>query len=286
MKIVDAHTHILPPEMIAAREALAGRDRWFGLLYGHPRARMATAEELIAAMDAAGVALAITFGFAFADMGLCRECNAYVLDAARRYPGRLFPFLVVNPARPEEALRAARDGLEAGGTGLGELMPDGQGFALTDFPLLDPLLDLARQHSVPLMLHVNEPVGHAYPGKGGQGPEQAYRLALHSPQNTLILPHWGGGLPFYELMPEVRAALRRVYYDTAASPYLYTDTILCHVLAWAPDKVLWGTDYPLLGMDRFLRRVRAVGLGEDTLAKLLGGNALAALGQSTEPGGK
>ena len=93
-------------------------------------------------------------------------------------------------------------------------------------------------------------------------------------------PAWAGRLA------EVRAALRRVYYDTAASPYLYTDTILCHVLAWAPDKVLWGTDYPLLGMDRFLRRVRAVGLGEDTLAKLLGGNALAALGQSTEPGGK
>lgn len=285
MKIVDAHTHILPPEMIAAREVLAARDRWFGLLYSQPQARLATAEELIAAMDAAGVAAAIAFGFAFADMGLCRECNAYVLDAARRYPGRLIPFLVVNPVRTAEALREAREGLEAGGAGLGELMPDGQGFALTDFALLDPLLDLARQHRAPLMLHVNEPVGHEYAGKGGQGPEQAYRLALHAPQNTLIFPHWGGGLPFYELMPEVRAALRRVYYDTAASPYLYDDAILRHVLAWAPDKVLWGTDYPLLGMGRFLRRVRSMGLEEDALARLLGGNALAALGQSAEPEG-
>ena len=36
------------------------------------------------------------------------------------------------------------------------------------------------------------------------------------------MAHWGGGLPFYGLMkkegPEV---LRRVYFDTAASPYLY-----------------------------------------------------------------
>ena len=37
----------------------------------------------------------------------------------------------------------------------------------------------------------------------------------------LVLAHWGGGLPFYALMPEVAESLSDVYFDTAASPFLY-----------------------------------------------------------------
>ena len=58
---------------------------------------------------------------------------------------------------------------------------------------------------------------------------------------------------FYELMPCAQPLLRNVYYDTSASLYLYDDSIFCHVTAWAPDKVLFGTDYPLIGQPRFLR---------------------------------
>ena len=39
-----------------------GKFNLFGELYGDPKARMATAEELIAEMDAAGVDMAVTFG--------------------------------------------------------------------------------------------------------------------------------------------------------------------------------------------------------------------------------
>lgn len=226
-------------------------------------------------MDEAGVELSVAFGFAFADLGLCREVNAYVLGAARRYPGRVIPFAVLNPRAGQAALQEARECLERGAQGIGELMPDGQGFELLDFALLDPLMELARAFKVPVMVHVNELVGHSYAGKGTQGPHQAFQLALRYPENTLILAHWGGGLPFYELMPEVRQALRNVYYDTAASPYLYEDSIFRHVMAWAPSKVLLGTDYPLISQKGYLKRLRVVGLEEDALTRLLGGNAQA-----------
>jgi len=39
-----------------------GKFNWFGELYGDPRARMATAEELIGEMDAGGVDTTVTFG--------------------------------------------------------------------------------------------------------------------------------------------------------------------------------------------------------------------------------
>jgi len=277
MKVIDLHKHILPPEIIARRDEYCRRDRWFGLLYANPRARLASAEELIASMGEAGVDASVAFGFAFADLGLCREGNAYVLDAARRYPGRVIPFVLLNPCAGQAALCEARECLERGAQGIGELMPDGQGFELTDFALLNPLMELARQFKVPVMMHVNEPVGHSYAGKGIQGPYQAFQLASRYPENTLILAHWGGGLPFYELMPEVRQALGNVYYDTAASHYLYEDSIFRHVMAWAPEKVLLGTDYPLVTQKRYLKRLRGAGLDEGALARVLGGNALTVL---------
>ncbi len=277
MHVIDCHTHIMPPEIIAARDRLSRDERWFGGLYADPCARLARAEDLLVAMDAGGVAAAVTFGFAFRDAGLCRACNDYVLEAARDAPGRLIPFAVVNPTDPRSACNEALRCLEAGAAGLGELMPDGQGFTLAE-PILDDLLTVAREHGAPVMIHVNERLGHDYAGKGTQGPEEAYRLALRHPESVLIYPHWGGGLPFYELMPEVRAALRNVYYDTAASPYLYDDAVYRLAMEWAPSKVLFGSDYPLIAPGRHLRRLRRVGLVDSCLEALLTGNARALFG--------
>jgi predicted TIM-barrel fold metal-dependent hydrolase len=282
MHIWDCHTHIMPPDLRAARERLCRDEPWFGLLYANPTARLAGAEDLALAMDAGGVATALTFGFAFRDAGRCRACNDYVLQAARDAPGRVVPFAVVNPADPRSACAEARRCLESGAAGIGELMPDGQRFALDD-GVLDAVLEVARAYHAPVLIHVNERLGHPYVGKGTQGPEEAYRLALRHPENVLIYAHWGGGLPFYELMPEVRAALHNVYYDTAASPLLYDDAIYRHAMAWAPSKVLFGSDYPLVAPARHLRRVRRAGLEPAGLAALLSDNARALFGATAGP---
>ena len=275
--IVDSHTHVFPPEVIARREAYAGRDAWFGRLYASPRARMATAEELVAAMDEAGVDVAVTFGFGWADPGLCRLTNDYTAEAVRAYPGRLVGLACVNPAAPgpeAEVARAASAGLR----GVGELMPDGQGFSLADVDTLAPVMEAAQGLGWPVLAHASEPVGHSYAGKGSPSLAAAVELASRFPETTLILAHWGGGLPFYELMPEVRAALRRVYYDTAASPYLYDDAIFPLAASLVDDRILFGSDYPLLDPGRFLRRVRAAGLSERVLEAVLGGNAACLFG--------
>lgn len=283
MRILDAHTHIMPPEIIAARADYAARDRWFGLLYASPRARLATAEELIHSMDRAEIQAAIAFGFAFAENALCRRCNDYVLEAAARWPTRIIPFAVVNPCAGPPALEEAARCLEAGARGLGELLPDGQGFTLED-PGLAALIALAQERGVPILLHVNERVGHAYAGKGKVGPEEAYQLACRFPEARFILAHWGGGLPFYELMPSARKQLANVYYDTAASLFLYDDRIFAEVSRWAPAKVLFATDYPLISQRRFLERVHRAEMPASALEGFFAGNALRALGLDAQGG--
>ena len=108
--IVDIHTHIFPPHFIEDRARLAATDPAFEEMYASPRAQMATAEDLIASMDRAGVDVSVAAGFWWRDRGRRGEHAAYLLAAAVRYPDRIVPSV---PQSASEVL--------PGATGIGEL---------------------------------------------------------------------------------------------------------------------------------------------------------------------
>ena len=271
--IIDFHTHITSPEIIARRDEYLVRDAWFRDLYANPQARLSTAEDLIAAMDREGVDHAVVFGFGWQDMDLCRRDNDYVMESVDRYPDRLFGFGIVNPGAGHEAVREVERCAAGGLLGVGELMPDGQGYRLDDEKTMAPIVEVALDRRLVLLTHCSEPVGHLYPGKGTVTPDEVIRFARLFPQIPLVCAHWGGGTIFYELMPEIARLMTNVYYDTAASLYLYQDDIFSLAARWAPGKVLFGTDFPLITPRRFIDRMRAVRMPTATLRRMLGGNA-------------
>jgi uncharacterized protein len=271
--IVDFHTHIFSDEMRGMRAEYLERDSWFGTLYEDPKHRLASAEDVVASMREAGVDRTVVFGFPWRDGGLCREHNDYLIEAVRKFPNKLIGFACVQPLDANDARELERC-LAAGLMGLGELGPDGQRFDIGDKWALEDCAEVLQQRGLPLVTHSSEPVGHAYHGKGETHPWRLLKLAENFPHLTIVMSHWGGGLPFYELMPEVRDVLKNVYYDSAASTYLYRFEIfkaVCQIVG--PEKIVWGTDYPLLSQAKFLKRVRACGLSEAELDMILGGNA-------------
>jgi predicted TIM-barrel fold metal-dependent hydrolase len=272
--VIDAHTHAFPGEWVADRSHLLPRDRWFSELYEAPLAKMVDAEGLTLAMDAAGVAQAVMCGWPWADPGLCREHNDYLAESARASGGRLVWLGTVAPASPGAAAEAERC-LALGASGIGELNADAQGFDLTQPHVLTDLAAVLIEARRPLLLHASEPLGHLYPGKGMATPDRLLTFLEGHPDLTVVLAHWGGGLPFYELMPEVQMIMRNVVYDTAASTYLYRQDVFRAVLDLAgAERVLWGSDHPVLGMKRFLRRtVSDAGLRSEELPLVLAGNA-------------
>jgi predicted TIM-barrel fold metal-dependent hydrolase len=271
--IIDFHTHITAPEIIARRDEYLVRDAWFRDLYANPNAHLCSAEELIEAMDSAGVDRSVAFGFGWHDMDLCRRDNDYVVEAVGRYPDRLLGFGIVNPAAGAEAVREIERCAALGLRGIGELMPDGQGFRLDHQETMAPIVEAALAHDMLLLVHCSEPVGHLYPGKGTVTPDEVIRFARLFPRATLVCAHWGGGTLFYELMPEIARITRNVYYDTAASLYLYHDDIFALAARWAPGKVLFATDFPLIFPGRFIEHLRAARMPSATLRRILGGNA-------------
>ncbi len=252
---VDAHVHVFPPEMIARRESYLPRDDRFAALYGSPRARMATADEVVVHMDETGVAQSIVFGFPFADQGLCRMVNEYVLEAVAAWPGRLAGLACVSPREPGAVAELERC-LDSGLRGCGELAPAGTS---EDLDSLAGVAAVLRERRLPLLLHANEPVGHEYPGKSAFGPAACVACAAANPGSTLVFAHMGGGTFVYEAMPELRQVLADVYYDTSAVPYLYDAGIYRAVEATAgARKLLFGSDYPLLSPARYREGLNAL----------------------------
>lgn len=280
--LVDAHTHIFSPDVIAGRTRFAERDPFFARLYSGTAARMIGADELISRMDAAGVDRAILAGWCWQRHETCVEQNTWAMETVRNHPARLAALAAIQPKAGAAALRELERCAAGGMVGLGELNPDGQEFRLDDASFV-ALARRAVELHVPLLLHTNEPVGHAYPGKGSLPLSDVYGLVQSVPESRLILAHWGGGFPFYELMREVRRAAANVYYDSAASPLLYTPQVFRTVVNLVgADKVLFGSDFPLVLYPKrqqapdyapFLEEIRGLGLSADESAKIMGGNA-------------
>lgn len=274
MPVIDFHTHVFPPEVQRRRETFCMLDDYFGQLHANPGIKIATVEDLLAEMDESGVDFSLLCGFGWASHELCRMQNDYLLDCIRKHPDRLGALGSIQPLEGERALAEVERCLVGGMKGVGELMPDGQGYRLNELRRLDHLFRFAAERGFLVMTHASEPVGHDYPGKETVTPDTIWDVVQAYPEMKLVLAHWGGGYPFYELMPEVREASRNVYYDSAASTYLYSPEVFLHTARMVGyHKVLWGTDYPILRQGRFLRRIQQLPLAEKWRTAILGGNA-------------
>lgn len=279
--IIDFHTHIFPPEVKERRQECVGPDPCFAELFASPKARIATAEELIASMDEAEVDVSVALNMGWASHENCKRTNDYILEAASRYPKRLIPFCAIQPKAGDAAIAELERCARGGARGIGEMRSDTQGFDLADKEVMGPVVEVARKHNLIFLTHASEPVGHQYPGKGAITPDSLYRFILNYPELTVVCAHWGGGLPFYALMPEVASALKNTFFDTAATPFLYRAQVFERVAEIAgADKILFGSDNPLISPRRIIAQIESVDLSQEAKSLILGGNAQRLLGWS------
>src|SRR4030042_1768444 len=280
--IIDFHTHIFPPWLKERRDEYARSDSCFSLLYGQPKARIATAEELIASMDETGIDLSVVLNAGWISHELCVKTNDYILDSVSRYPKRLVGFCAIQPRAGDAAIAEIERGARAGARGMGELRSDVQGFDLADKTTMGPVVDAVLEHDLILLTHSSEPVGHEYFGKGRITPDIIYSFVTAFPNLRVVCAHWGGGLPFYAPMPEVASALANAFFDTAATVFLYKPEIFQQVgCIIGSDKILFGTDYPLMHQNRVIAQVQSAQLSEQDKAGILGSNARKLLARRT-----
>jgi uncharacterized protein len=272
--IIDFHTHIVFPAVRNNRVNFFDNEPEFKLLYESPKSRLAGATDIVGAMDHQGVDMSVVFGFPWKNPDTAKKNNDYVMEAMQRFPGRLIGFCCVDPSH-ESAADEVKRCLDAGCTGVGELAFYGKGIDETALAMLDPIMSVCKGKRCTVLIHTNEPVGHPYPGKAPMTLSQIYSLIRRFPENKIVLAHWGGGIFLYNLMKkEVKESFQNVWFDTAASPFLYDIKVYQAAREIIGlEKILFGTDYPLLSPARYFTDMKAAGLSDEEIRLVCGKNA-------------
>jgi len=279
--IIDFHTHIFPQEVRENREEYLKRDRTFAEMYANPKAKIATAEELLQSVDEHGVDVSVALGFAWREHELCIRHNDYLLESAAKSNQRIVPFCTVNMAWDEaEATGEIARCAKLGAKGLGELRPESQAWDLNGEPGAR-LAALAKEHQFVLLFHVTEVGGHEYAGKNGLQLGAFYRFAMEHPDLAIVGAHFAGGLPF--AMPEAPQVSLTAFADTAARRFLYPETVYQDAVSrWGAERILPGSDFPLVSQKAQIEEVRANVSGEREQRLVLGENAARLLRLDTD----
>ncbi len=273
--IIDTHIHIFHEPVKQERNCFFDSEPEFKLLYDSPGSSICNISDVIEAMDKYQVDTSIVCGFPWRTPDIARSNNDAIIDAVQSHPGRIKGLACFDASWNGAAGELERC-LDAGLSGAGELAFYLSGIDSAALDQLSPVMAVLKENgNLPCMIHTNEPVGHTYPGKTPVTLEQIYALASRFNENRIILAHWGGGLFFYNIMKkEAKEVLSNIWFDTAASPFLY-DPAIYDLAAGAGviDKILFGTDFPLLPPARYYKDLDQSGLNKAQKAKVLGENA-------------
>jgi predicted TIM-barrel fold metal-dependent hydrolase len=283
--IVDAHVHAYP-KAVAADPAAWGRERgepgWSQCVAPEGKRSIqgwADPDQLVAAMDEAGIDACVMLGWYWERQETCDLQNGWYQEWVRRHPGRLMGFAAAQPAAGRRAIEALEGALDSGLCGVGELLPQAQGYSLED-PWFRRVMEMAVDRRVPVTLHATDPGAGA--AAGPSTPLEGYvRLARQYPEATLILAHWGGGMAFRGA-PDGEPLPPNLYFDTAASPLLYGSEVFRQAVGRVgAGNILYGSDYPLIlhprsarepGFARFLGEIAGAGLDPAERAQIMGAN--------------
>ena len=299
-RAIDAHIHIYPAEVAADPAAWAraqGEPGWSATVAPEGRRSIqgwADPQAALADMDEAGIGAGVMLGWYWERQETCDLQNRWHAEWIRRHPGRFAAFAAVQPAAGRRAVDALERALDDGLCGVGELLPQAQGFGLEDASWRR-IVETAIRRRVPINLHATDPEAGA--AAGPKTPLGAYlRMARAYPEATFILAHWGGGLAARAMDDAAGDLPPNLYFDTAASPLLYDIGIFRRAVDRAgASRILYGSDYPLMlyprdsrrrGFMRFLDEIDRAGLSGAERDAILSGNIRRIIPAGLAPAGK
>jgi uncharacterized protein len=203
-------------------------------------------------------------------------------DRAAAHPDVLIPFGSVDPLAGAEAVRRARQ-LIAGHRVRGfKFHPSLQGFSPDDQSFY-PLYAVIEEAGLPAVFHTGQTgIGAGLPGGRGiklrlSNPMLLDDVAADFPGLAVILAH--PSVPWQDEAISIATHKANVYIDLSGwSPKYFPPQLVRAASSLLQDKVLFGTDYPLLTPERWLRDFEQLEIKPEVRPKILKHNAARLLG--------
>jgi predicted TIM-barrel fold metal-dependent hydrolase len=205
-----------------------------------------------------------------------------IATQAAEHSDVLIPFGSVDPLRGADAVAQARSLVRGYGVRGFKFHPTLQGFAPNDQAFY-PLWAEIESLGVPALFHTGQTgIGAGLPGGRGMklrlsDPMLVDDVAADFPGLTVILAH--PSVPWASSSISIATHKSNVYIDLSGwSPKYFPADLVRAANSYLQDKVLFGTDYPLLTPDRWLRDFDALDFKPDAKSKILRSNAVKVLG--------
>jgi predicted TIM-barrel fold metal-dependent hydrolase len=205
-----------------------------------------------------------------------------IAERAAAHPDVLIPFGSVDPRRGADAVAQARSLVRDHGVRGFKFHPTMQGFAPNEQAFY-PLWEQIESLGVPALFHSGQTgIGAGLPGGRGlklrlSDPMLVDDVAADFPGLTVILAH--PSVPWAASSISIATHKANVYIDLSGwSPRYFPADLVRAANSYLQDKVLFGTDYPLLTPDRWLRDFESLDFKPDARAKILKANAVKVLG--------
>ena len=208
--------------------------------------------------------------------------NDDVLAAAARHPDVLVPFASVDPTRGAAALREVERLLDTGAVRGFKLHPPLMQFSPDDRAVY-PFYERIEAARLPVLFHT----GHSGIGtgmRGGGGVRLKYGnpmpiddVAVDFPDLPIVLAH--PSFPWQDEAISICLHKPNVYIDLSGwSPRYFSPTLVQYAGTLLREKVLFGSDYPLITPDRWLRDFAELKIRDEVRPLILKANAARLLG--------
>jgi predicted TIM-barrel fold metal-dependent hydrolase len=278
MRAIDMHVHVPRqpgnPDMVVEQQL-----RKYFRLQAAPR----DAAEVAARyreLDIFGVVFSIDDETA---MGDPPDTNDYVASIVRAYPDQFIGFATVDPWKGKAAVAELERAVsELGLRGL-KLHPIQQAF-FPDDARFYPLYEKCQALRVPVLLHSGfAAAGAGMPGGAGLKLKHSRPIphiddvAADFPDLTVIMAHpaW----PWIDEQIAVALHKPNVYIDLSGwAPRYIPEPLIREANGRLREKVLFGSDFPYLPPDRWLKEFADLPLKEEVRGKILLENARRVLG--------
>jgi uncharacterized protein len=202
--------------------------------------------------------------------------NDEIAEVAAANPDVLIPFASVDPNKPgavEEARRLIRDHDFRGF----KFHPNIQAFFPNDRAFY-PLYEVIAEAGLPALFHSGHSgIGAGLPGGGGirlkySNPMCIDDVAVDFPELTIVLAH--PSFPWQDEAISVALHKRQVYLDLSGwSPKYFPPQLVQYANTLLKDRVLFGSDYPMITPDRWLRDFEEADFKDEVRPLILKENA-------------
>ncbi|MDQ1660118.1 MAG: uncharacterized protein QOJ68_98 [Blastococcus sp.] len=277
---IDVHVHVeqdLHGHLSMDDELLAAASKYFKGDPYHP-----TVPQIAADYRAQNMAAVIFTVDSELATGHPTLSNEEIAQAAAEHPDVLIPFGSIDPARGAAGVASARRLVTEHGVRGFKFHPSIQAFAPND-PAVYPLYEELQGLGVPALFHTGQTgIGAGLPG--GRGIKLRYSdpmliddVAADFPGLTIIMAH--PSVPWQDAAISVATHKANVYIDLSGwSPKYFPPQLVRAANSLLKHKVLFGSDYPLLQPERWIRDFSALDIKDDVRPLIMKENAVRALG--------